>query len=126
MTDSLLSGLVGLELSSVVFVADYLQLDFGGPCLSVYVWPQVVSANHIRGLGDPGYRDALCDLIGRRVTHAGEPQAGLMIAFDGGRLVIAPTPDEVTGAEIAMLRGLAEWMVWRPGETPFTGPEWGP
>lgn len=122
--ESLLSRLVGLELGSVVFVRDYLQLDFDGPRLSLYVWPQVVIADRVCGPADPGYRDALCDLIGRRVTHAGEPPAGLMIAFDGGRLVIAPNPDELSGPEIAMLQGFADWMVWRAGEVPFTGPEW--
>jgi hypothetical protein len=127
-SDSLLHALIGEDLASVVFVRDYLQLDFDGPRLSLYVWPQVTFGSTIRVMGDPGYRDALCDLIGHPVVQARESAAtGLVLYFDAGAVTIKPTLTEVVGPEIAMLGGFTDrvdWMVWRPGEAPFDGPEW--
>jgi hypothetical protein len=42
--DSLLAALVGKELASVIFVRDYVELDFDGPRLSMFVWPVVAMA----------------------------------------------------------------------------------
>ncbi len=127
-TDSLLLILVGEELASVIFVRDYLQLDFDGPRLSLFVWPQVAVDAEVRRMGDRGYRDALCTLIGHTVLSVAErTDAGLVIDFGLGSVVTNPEPAELSGPEIAMLRGLgdrAPWMVWRPGESPFDGPQW--
>jgi hypothetical protein len=112
--------LVGQELGSVVFVRDYVQLDFDGPRLSLYVWPTVVTDRRV-DFGEPGYRDALCELIGRPVTGV----AGPTLDFAGTRLLIDPAPDDVLGAEIALFQGeTTELTVWRPGEPPFDGPDW--
>ncbi|MET8428952.1 hypothetical protein [Nocardia sp. NPDC004860] len=73
--DSLLARLVGLELASVVFVRDYLQLDFDGPRLSCYVWPIIDADGTTRSLGDAGYRDTLCALIGQTVVSIDEALA---------------------------------------------------
>lgn len=131
MTDSLLEALVEEELGSIVFVMDYLQLDFGNARLSVYVWPTVSIGDVSRGFGDPGYRDALCALIAHEVVETEEsPEAGLVIRFGLGEVVIKPEPTDLSGPEIAMLQVHensyrdASWMVWRPGEDVFAGPEW--
>ncbi|MFG2044964.1 hypothetical protein [Dactylosporangium sp. NPDC048998] len=121
--DSLLAALIGEELASVIFIRDYVELDFDGPRLSVYVWPRVAVGTDIRRISDPGYRDALCALIGHTVTSSTESgEVGLVIDFGPGSVEIKPRPSEVERPEIAMLRGFAdgpEWMVWRPGEGPF-------
>jgi hypothetical protein len=122
------SMLVGRELGSVVFVRDYLELDFDGPQLSFYAWPRLVLAAEELCWGDPGYRDGLCDLIGRRVTGTVESSAaGLMVDFDDHRLVIHPQIAELDGPEVAKLvipPDGRDWVVWRAGEPPFGGPEW--
>lgn len=126
--DSHLQALVGAELSSVVFVRDYLQLDFDGPRLTLYVWPQVVIGDEVRRLGDLGYRDALCALIGQVVRSAADStDTGLLVILETGSVVTKPEPAELSGPEIATLSGFtdsAAWMVWRPGERPFDGPGW--
>ena len=72
--ESLLLGVVGEVLSSVGVVADYVELDFNGPRLSLFVWPTItIDGERPRQLGDPGYRDSLCSLIGR--VHGGSAQA---------------------------------------------------
>ncbi|WP_199486538.1 hypothetical protein [Actinomadura logoneensis] len=126
MTDSLLLALIGQEMTSVIFVRDYLQLDFDGPRLSLFVWPQVTTDAQARQIGDPGYRDSLCSLIGHPVRAIDEnPGTGLALHFDSGSIVANPDPSQLEGPEIAMLNGIAGstgWMVWRPGEFPFDGP----
>jgi hypothetical protein len=64
-----LRNLVGGELSSVVFVRDYIQLDFDGPCLSAYTPPTVTRGSESLSLGQAGYRDSLCAQIGCRVER---------------------------------------------------------
>lgn len=75
-------------------------------------------------MGEPGYRDLLCDLIGCPVLAVTESaEAGLVLDFGHGSVVIKPGPAEVEGGpEIALLMGFMdrpEFAVWRPG-----GPEW--
>lgn len=128
MTDALLLSLSGRELASVVFVRDYLQLEFDGPRLSVFIWPQVTDGSRNRSIGDPGYRDAPRSLIGHLVRAVAEgPETGLALYFAPGAVAINPKPSDVEGPEIALLNanaGNADWMVWRPGEYPFDGPQW--
>ncbi|MER7005789.1 hypothetical protein ABT297_22480 [Dactylosporangium sp. NPDC000555] len=126
--DSLLRALIGEDLAEVIFVRDYVQLGFDGPRLSLFVWPRVTLGSTVREIGESGYRDALCDLIGHFVVDVEESSAsGLVLNFDIGSVTVKPTPPELIGPEIAMLSGFVDrpdWMVWRPGEEPFDGPEW--
>lgn len=122
VTPSLLEALVEEELGSVVFVMDYLQLDFGNARFSAYVWPTVSIGHVSRGFGDAGYRDALCALITHEVIETEESQeAGLVIRFGLGEVVITPEATDLSGPEIAMLQVHADafrdasWTVWRPG-----------
>ena len=119
----LLADLVGEDVASVIFVRDHVQLDFDGPRFSLFVWPGVVTRTGLRHWGAPGYRDALCGLIGQTVTAAEESrEAGLVVRLGACSVTVKPRPDEVRGPEIAMLEGFADrpdWMVWRPGEPPF-------
>jgi len=132
VNDSLLDALVEEQLGSVVFVMDYLQLDFGDARFTAYVWPSVTIGDATRRLGDPGYRDALCAFIGHEVSAAGEsPEQGLVIRFDLGKIVTNPEPGDLSGPEIAQLHvydpmyQTKSLAVWRPGEGTFAGREWG-
>ncbi|MFE2997054.1 hypothetical protein ACFXG4_18810 [Nocardia sp. NPDC059246] len=111
---------MGLELASVVFVRDYLQLDFDGPRLSCYVWPTIDADGTTRSLGDAGYRDTLCAFINQTVVSTDEAVGtGLLLRFAIGTLSIHPALEELEG-EIAMLSGFSDmWGVWRPGEGTF-------
>ncbi|MGW4246962.1 hypothetical protein [Nocardia sp. NPDC004722] len=114
--------MIDLELASVVFVRDYVQLDFDGPRLSCFVWPTVDIGGASRSLGYAGYRDALCSFISQPVASTEEAVGtGLVLRFAMGAVTIHPTPDELRGPEIAMISGFADksWGVWRPGEDTF-------
>jgi hypothetical protein len=124
MISAVLELLTGEPLSSVVFVMDYLQLDFNGTRLTCFVWPTVeLEGEDPRTFGDPGYRDALCVLITQEVSGSEESAvAGLILSFATGSLRLKPAAEDLVGPEIAMLQMHGEdrqWEVWRPGELPF-------
>ena len=84
------------QLSSVEFVQDYLQLHFDGPTLTLYVWPDVADADGISvAFGEPGYRDALCSVIGETVTvpELNEGRS-LTIEFENGTVLALSLRDE--------------------------------
>lgn len=124
--------LVEEQLGSVVFVMDYLQLDFSHARFTTYVWPTVATGGAVLRFGDRDYRDTLCAFIANEVTSVEESAgAGLVIRFRLGEIVTSsPAPTEVIGPEIAYLQvdadafREAEWMVWRPGEGIFAGRDW--
>jgi hypothetical protein len=125
---SLINELVGEDLSSVVFVADYVQFDFNGPRLTVFVWPTAQTFGEKRTIGDPGYRDALCGLITRSVTATLDTaEDGVVLKFDNDALTIKPSAADLGGPEIAMLQmndASKRWEVWRPGEGAFEHGDW--
>ena len=106
----------GRLLSAVAFVQDYVQLQFDGPLITLLEWPEV----HINGLvvvsGKPGYRDALCTLIGKVVESAFvRPGDQLRITFTGAApifvvLRLMPCVNEET---VIFTNGNSEqWGVW--------------
>lgn len=131
MSGSLLEALVEEELGSVVFVMDYVQLDFSAARFSAYVWPTVTIGDATMHFGDRGYRDALCAFITHEVLSTGEsPEVGLVIRFGLGEIVTNPVPTDLSGPEIAQLQLHQDsfrdeaWTVWRPGEGVFAGLDW--
>ena len=60
--------LVGEQLSSVIFVQDYLQVDFDGNCFTAYVFPTLNIGGKTFSFNQEGYRDALCSLIAKKVN----------------------------------------------------------
>lgn len=131
MSGSLLEALVEEELGSVVFVMDYVQLDFNAARFSAYVWPTATIGDTTLHFGDRGYRDALCAFITHEVLATDEsPEVGLVIRFGLGEIVTNPGPTELVGAEIAQLQVHPDsfrdeaWAVWRPGEGIFSGRDW--
>jgi hypothetical protein len=125
--DGLLQRLVGSQLTSVLFVMDYVQLGFQGegddsPVLSCDVWPAIEGSDGVLTHGRPGYADALVALVmGAVVGTVERPRTGLRVELDRGTLVLNPAIDELVGPEIALLSGFADrqWMCWRPGEDAF-------
>jgi hypothetical protein len=86
---TLLGQLVNEQLSAVVFVQDYLQLDFDGKRLTVNVWPTVTIEDHKYSVGANGYRDALCGLIGKTVSTASETEVEITLTFLEGQIIIS-------------------------------------
>ena len=99
------------QLASVSFVQDYLQLDFDGPLLTLYVWPDVADADGISiAYGEPGYRDALCSIIGETVTTPELNEGRSMtVEFENGTVLALSLRDEdIDVAEAGSFRASAE------------------
>jgi hypothetical protein len=95
-----LGTLVGPALSSVKFIADYVQLWFDGPCLTAYT-PLVVTTE-LEGisLGQSGYRDILCAQIGCRVERTEVNKQHVSIIFESGAVAsISLRDDHYRGPE---------------------------
>ncbi len=67
-----LKSLEQRELAGVAFIRDYLQLSFDAPSLTALVWPSVTISGEVFEFGTPGYRDVLCQQIGKKVVSAEE------------------------------------------------------
>ena len=96
-----LDDLVGRVLSAVVFVQDYLQLQFDGSVLTLLVWPVVSRGANERAFGSPEYRDLLCACIGTIVTDARIfTGSALTLELSDRSLIVASlAPDDFTGPE---------------------------
>ncbi len=89
-----LGRLVGHALSSVEFVADYVQLWFDGPCLTAYTLPVVTRESEGISVGQSGYRDILCAQIGSRVERTEVDKQRVAIIFESGAAVSISLRDE--------------------------------
>jgi len=128
VSGSLLEALAEEELASVVFVADYVQLDFSTARFSAFAWPTVTIGDTTLHFGDRGYRDALCAFITHEALSTEESsEAGLVIRFGLGEIATNPGPSDLSGPEIAQLQVNPSafrdegWAVWRSGEGIFAG-----
>lgn len=66
-----LDSIVGSEMSSVIFIRDYLQLVFEGVDRTQTLTAFSITSVSIKGMDyqnyEQGYRDALCSLINSKV-----------------------------------------------------------
>ena len=102
------SLLPGEELTAVEFVERFLQLRFGDVLLALYVWPDVADPDGISiAYGEPGYRDALCLLIGETVQTAElEHGRSLTAEFENGYvLALSLREEDIDTAESGTLTG---------------------
>jgi hypothetical protein len=110
-----LSLLVGRQLSAVVFVQDYVQLQFDGIGLSAITDPVVRQADRTIEFGMAGYRDGLCENIAKIVRAASlEEGREILIEFDDTSAIsISLRPEDYRTAEAAILyNGPEQIWVW--------------
>src|SRR5215204_1308489 len=89
-----LASLEGEELGAIIFVRDYLQLNFDGPLLTLLVWPRLRDQAQVLGISDVGYRDKLCQQIGKVVQAIDEnSREEVTIQFSDGTELIIPTAE---------------------------------
>lgn len=99
-----LDDLVGRVLSAVVFVQDYLQLQFDGSVLTLLVWPVVSAGATERAFDSPGYRDLICARIGATVTDAQaiNDYALSITLSDHSSITTSLAPESYLGPEAAI------------------------
>jgi len=103
-------------LTSVEFVHDYVQLRFDGPCLTIHADYQIDVERRTFRKGSPGFRDALCERIGRLVKKGMTvPGERLELLFhDSAMLTISLRAEDRTGPEAAVLTDNIKqvYVVW--------------
>jgi hypothetical protein len=110
-----LQSIVGLDLSSVEFVRDYIQLRFDGPLVTAYTLPIIEVNTETFTRDKPGYCDLLCSCISKVVVNAcvyeGEQ---ILVEFDNGiRLKISLNDKDYQNTEALIFRQNDEaWWVW--------------
>jgi hypothetical protein len=120
----ILDELVGDFLAEVAFTGRmYVRLRFGnGAELTLFEWPVVHRFGTRCGRDDPGYADALVDLVYATVVAVDETAAhGIVLDLDdGSRLTVSLTgrSDEYASYEAATFRGTqtAGLGVWGPAQ----------
>ena len=102
--EAILKRIVSAPLTSVNFVLDYLILGFDSKgALTALVWPKVVTRESSYGFGEPGYRDALCGFLGRKVGDVSiSEEETITITFESGEALEIALRDRNDGGERAI------------------------
>ena len=116
INDVLFEPLIGLELSSVEFVMDYLQLRFGGPFLTIMTDPTIEFGSLQFDRQNDQFCNMLCKRIGATIVRAFVREYEEMrIEFnDGASVVISLRPADYIAAEAVIFddRAASKWWVW--------------
>jgi hypothetical protein len=115
LTDRGLEGLIGEFMSSVEFVMDYVQLRFNGSALTAFNGLLVHDADQVFCETKPGYRDAICALIGVVVTAVEVREEDfLQITFNESRwITVSLRADDAVGPESAYFTSVSgRWWYW--------------
>lgn len=71
----------GRELSAVVFVRDYLQLQFDWATMTINIFPLIEVEDKTYKFGDSDYRNKICEQIGKKVNEIYEENERVIISF---------------------------------------------
>lgn len=95
-----MSEIVGRVLTSVVFIHDYIQFVFDGPCLTTLTLPSILTTDGELRHGERGYCDCLCSQIGAQVKTTCSSSEEVKITF-GNDVAIAVSlrEEDYTGPE---------------------------
>jgi hypothetical protein len=101
-----LSILVGVRLTSVAFVLDYLILGFDGRGLTSLVWPEIIDNGRKSSYGMEGYRDKLCSLIEKTTKSVAiDDDETIRVEFESGIEMWMPLRSCDRPGERAILTG---------------------
>src|SRR5262245_52811312 len=97
-------SIVGKQLSAVVFVLDYVQLQFAGQILTCLNWPTVTIEDIQFRFGEQEYRNRLCEQIGKPVASAFvvEEQEICLKFPDEAAISVSLKPEDYVVAEAAI------------------------
>jgi hypothetical protein len=86
-----LPSLIGLPLTGITFVMDYVQLHFRHITINAVSWPILVNSGGALTVEKEGYRDSLCDQLEKTVMGAYvQPGDRLQIEFAGATAIVVP------------------------------------
>jgi hypothetical protein len=89
------------KLSAVVFVLDYLQLQFDEAILTFREFPKVESGNRIISSEYIEYRNKICSLIGKEVSAVEYVEDDFFrLLFDDAKICCSINPQDYTSPEM--------------------------
>ncbi|KAA3642728.1 MAG: hypothetical protein DWQ07_19565 [Chloroflexi bacterium] len=109
-----LQSLVGARLTGVVFVMDYIQLQFDAQVMSVLTLLEVRVEDKAYAFGEEGFRDKICERITANVMKADVYEdLKISINFDDGSNIMIPLVGDQKGNEAVDFRGEEnKWWVF--------------
>jgi len=112
-----LSLLKDHNLVGVTFIQNYLQLLMEGlyesPILNGYVWPWIKTDKGIFSIESLGYRDALCEQIGKKLVNVLDNNEEIVLIFsDNAEIHFSIKECDKTGPEAVMLQMGNITCVW--------------
>ena len=112
--EELLNHLVGEQLSAVVFVQDYLQLQFDEPQLNVYEQCRVIANGISTEFGTEPFANHILGQITKIVESVTDNNHSVIIRFEDQSLIEIPY-SQVKCPEAIYFQGKnGQWGVW-PG-----------
>jgi hypothetical protein len=115
MNEIPLGPIVGEQLTAVTFIHDYLQLQFDATlAMTLLVFPVLNVGDNRLSIGEPGYRDALCERIEKTVTHAYvRENEEMRIAFsDASSISVSLREADRIGPETVLFHNGPKLWVW--------------
>jgi hypothetical protein len=115
LADRGLEMIVGEFMSSVEFVMDYVQLGFNGSTLTSFAGLRVHDHDQVFQETAPGYRDAICALIGAVVSSTEVREQDLLrITFaDNRSIAVSLRAVDAIGPECAyFISASGRWWFW--------------
>lgn len=115
--------MVGEQLSAVVFVMDYVQLQFNSSSTVTVLTPITVippgSSLAVRS-GDDQFRNRLCEQIAKIMSNASVTSEEFRIVFEDQTMIsISLRAEDCPGPESIIIYGRENSLqVFRPGEDP--------
>jgi hypothetical protein len=109
-----LNPLVGMELSSIEFVRDYIQFRFDGPCLTAVTDPYLLVENRRYNRSDASFCNILLSFIGSKVEETMVKEHELIrIKFSAGRSIniSLKSVDYITVEAARFDDGSGKWWV---------------
>jgi hypothetical protein len=115
MKEDPFASIIGEKLSAVVFILDYVQLQFDGPTLTCLRFPFLLVEGKQISVDQQGYRDRLCEQIGKTVAAVSTKEdVEILITFsDNSAISISLKPEDYCGPEIVTFDdGTGQMRVW--------------
>jgi len=111
----LLDQMIGQEMSGVMFIHDYIQIQFNPyPSMSVYSTCRVAAGGKHAEFGDPDFANLIIAQIDKEVLSANEKGGAIVIGFKDSSVIEIPLYEEgLPGGEACIMRGQGDdWQYW--------------
>lgn len=99
-----LEALKNKSLSAVIFILDYLQIQFDSAVITFLIYPKVEMGNKHFSFGESEYRNKICELIGETISDVIFSQDNLFcLDFGEGKIYCSIAPEDYISPEMVIV-----------------------